>query len=176
MSFVIWPKPATAQIYENIGIRAQGMSGAFVAVADDATTTWWNPAGLASGGYFNGVIEFDDGERELEMPLFVPKPDLLRPTTKGPAHDRVVDERASGTPEELRGDLVALLGSEKVLYKVSDLVKYATDASPYRFVPQVVVLAETVEDIFDQKRKLIELAPCAGEHARCVQLHARFFL
>ena len=35
------------------------MSGAFVAVADDATTTWWNPAGLASGGYFNGIIEFD---------------------------------------------------------------------------------------------------------------------
>jgi hypothetical protein len=30
-----------------------------VAVADDATTTWWNPAGLASGGYFNTVIEFD---------------------------------------------------------------------------------------------------------------------
>jgi len=35
------------------------MSGAFVAVADDATTTWWNPAGLASGGYFNGILEFD---------------------------------------------------------------------------------------------------------------------
>ena len=51
--------PASAQIYESIGIRAQGMSGAFVAVSDDATTTWWNPAGLASGGYFNGVIEFD---------------------------------------------------------------------------------------------------------------------
>jgi hypothetical protein len=53
------PKAASAQIYESIGIRAQGMSGAFVAVADDATTTWWNPAGLASGGYFNGIIEFD---------------------------------------------------------------------------------------------------------------------
>ena len=34
-----------------------------------------------------------------------------------------------------------------MLHKISDLVKYATDASPYRFVPQVVVLAETVEDI-----------------------------
>ena len=52
------PRPADAQIFENIGIRAQGMSGAFVAVSDDATTTWWNPAGLASGGLFNGVIEF----------------------------------------------------------------------------------------------------------------------
>jgi hypothetical protein len=33
--------------------------GAFVAVSDDATTTWWNPAGLAGGGYFNSVIEID---------------------------------------------------------------------------------------------------------------------
>jgi hypothetical protein len=52
VSFLVTPQAATAQIYESIGIRAQGMSGAFVAVADDATTTWWNPAGLASGGYF----------------------------------------------------------------------------------------------------------------------------
>src|ERR1700681_4001880 len=86
-------------------------------------------------------------ESETEMALFVPKPDLLRPITTVPAPDRVVDERASGTPEELRGDLVELLGESKVLHKISDLVKYATDASPYRFVPQVVVLAETVEDI-----------------------------
>jgi hypothetical protein len=53
------PKAASAQIYESIGIRAQGMGGAFVAVSDDATTTWWNPAGLPSGGYFNSIIEFD---------------------------------------------------------------------------------------------------------------------
>jgi hypothetical protein len=56
---MVTPQAASAQIFESIGIRAQGMGGAFVAVADDATTTWWNPAGLASGGYFNGVIEFD---------------------------------------------------------------------------------------------------------------------
>ena len=34
-----------------------GMGGAFVAVADDATATWWNPAGLASGAYLNAIIE-----------------------------------------------------------------------------------------------------------------------
>ena len=34
-----------AQIYEAVGTRAQGMGGAFVAVADDATATWWNPGG-----------------------------------------------------------------------------------------------------------------------------------
>ncbi len=32
------------------GARAMGMGGAFIAVADDATTCFWNPAGLASLG------------------------------------------------------------------------------------------------------------------------------
>src|SRR5262245_40135806 len=48
---------ARAQGYEDVGTRAQGMAGAFVAVADDATAIWWNPAGLASGAYFNVIFE-----------------------------------------------------------------------------------------------------------------------
>src|SRR6202011_2441845 len=55
---VIAAAPVRAQQYESVGIRAQGMAGAFVAVADDATATWWNPAGLATGAYFNAVIEY----------------------------------------------------------------------------------------------------------------------
>jgi F plasmid transfer operon, TraF, protein len=54
--------PAAAQIYESVGIRAQGMAGAFVAVADDADATWWNPAGLASGAYFSGITEFGNAQ------------------------------------------------------------------------------------------------------------------
>src|SRR6266852_4844837 len=49
--------PVRAQPNEAVGIRAQGMGGAFVAVADDATATWWNPAGLATGPYFSGIVE-----------------------------------------------------------------------------------------------------------------------
>jgi len=52
------PLLASAQENDTIGVRAQGMAGAFTAVADDATATWWNPAGLAGGAYFNGVLEF----------------------------------------------------------------------------------------------------------------------
>src|SRR4051812_17369180 len=48
-----------AQSFESVGIRAQGLGGAFVAVADDATAVWWNPAGLATGPYFNSVLEYD---------------------------------------------------------------------------------------------------------------------
>jgi len=33
------------------------MGGAFTAVADDASATWWNPAGLAAGPYVNAIVE-----------------------------------------------------------------------------------------------------------------------
>src|SRR5690349_13999017 len=49
--------PASAQLYESVGTRAQGMAGAFVAVADDASATWWNPAGLARGAFFSALYE-----------------------------------------------------------------------------------------------------------------------
>jgi hypothetical protein len=48
---------AGAQTADAIGVRAQGMGGAFTAVADDATASWWNPAGLAGGAYLNALIE-----------------------------------------------------------------------------------------------------------------------
>lgn len=83
------------------------------------------------------------------MPLFEPTPEALRPVPhpEGPAHDRVPDRQAKGTPEPLRSELIALLGEDKVLTKISDLVRYASDASPYRFVPQVVVVAEDIDDV-----------------------------
>ncbi|MFG2647780.1 FAD-binding and (Fe-S)-binding domain-containing protein [Streptomyces sp. NPDC048436] len=83
------------------------------------------------------------------MPLLEPTPKALRPgsRTEGPAPDRVPDRLAGGTPEPLRSELSALLGEDKVLTKISDLVRYASDASPYRFVPQVVVIAEDIDDI-----------------------------
>src|SRR5436305_3670665 len=45
-------RAASAQVIEDVGTRARGMAGAFVAVADDASATWWNPAGLASALQF----------------------------------------------------------------------------------------------------------------------------
>ena len=44
-----FPSLAIAQRFDDVGVRAQGMAGAFVAVADDSSATWWNPAGLATG-------------------------------------------------------------------------------------------------------------------------------
>jgi hypothetical protein len=71
---VIWwvlsATAATAQPIELIGARALGMGGAFVAVADDATATYWNPAGLAFGGLFSTVFEraeLEAGARETQQ-------------------------------------------------------------------------------------------------------------
>lgn len=60
-----------AQQFESVGTRALGMGGAFVAVADDATAGYWNPAGIATGPTFNVLLDWaadgrgSDGEREL---------------------------------------------------------------------------------------------------------------
>jgi hypothetical protein len=49
-------QPAAAQVFEAVGQRALGMGGAFVAVADDATATYWNPAGLATGPVLDACV------------------------------------------------------------------------------------------------------------------------
>ena len=37
----------TIDNFAGVGVRAMGMGGAFVGVADDYTAAYWNPAGLA---------------------------------------------------------------------------------------------------------------------------------
>ena len=53
----LMPPAAQAQSDAPVGVRAAGMGGAFVAVADDASAVYWNPAGLASGSYVSMVID-----------------------------------------------------------------------------------------------------------------------
>jgi hypothetical protein len=53
------PGAAVAQTtFEAVGSRALGMGGAFVAVADDPSAVFWNPAGLASGQPAGATIEW----------------------------------------------------------------------------------------------------------------------
>ena len=53
--------------------------------------------------------------------------------------DRAPEELAAGTPQPLRADLGRLLGEDRVLPRALDLVRYASDASPYRLLPKAVV-------------------------------------
>ncbi len=63
------------------------------------------------------------------------------------ADDRVPASLAGGTPEPLRGQLVAEFGADRVLARISDLVRYASDASPYRLIPQAVIEAHDAADV-----------------------------
>ncbi len=64
-----------------------------------------------------------------------------------PTADRAPDGLAAGTPGWLRADLVALLGDEVVLTEPIDLIRFATDASPYRMFPRAVVLSRSIADV-----------------------------
>ncbi len=61
-------RPAAAQSFEAVGPRALGMGGAFVAVANDSSATWWNPAGLATGPFLDLAIARVAGEADARLP------------------------------------------------------------------------------------------------------------
>ncbi|MGZ4183460.1 MAG: FAD-binding and (Fe-S)-binding domain-containing protein [Solirubrobacteraceae bacterium] len=64
-----------------------------------------------------------------------------------PASDRAPDWVAAGTPEPLRSQLVEALGVDRVLTRATDLVMYASDASPYRLIPKAVAMPRDVDDV-----------------------------
>jgi D-lactate dehydrogenase len=74
-------------------------------------------------------------------------PGALRPGTRGPSPDRAPDSLAAGIAQPLRGELEALLGADRVLARPGDLIKYASDASPYRKLPRAVVMAKDADDV-----------------------------
>src|SRR5215213_3856909 len=61
--------------------------------------------------------------------------------------DRAPDSLAAGVAAPLRRELEELLGADRVLHRVTDLVAYASDASPYRRFPRAVVEARDAEDV-----------------------------
>ena len=92
-------------------------------------------------------------------PLLSPNVQAIAFSTPSPQRDRAPDGLAAGTPRKLRNDLIALLGAERVLSRPTDLIRFATDASPYRLFPKVVVIAHDVDDV----RKVLRYARENGE-------------
>jgi D-lactate dehydrogenase len=73
--------------------------------------------------------------------------EFLAPPATEPAPDRAPDEIAGGTAQPLRGELGELLGADRVLARAGDIVRYASDASPYRLFPRAVVMAHDADDV-----------------------------
>src|SRR6266498_479844 len=86
--------------------------------------------------------------------LLSPNVRAIMSSARTPQRDRAPDALAAGTPPGLRDDLVALLGADCVLTRPIDLIRFATDASPYRLFPKVIVIARNVDDV----RKVLEYA------------------
>jgi hypothetical protein len=78
-----------------------------------------------------------------------------------PTSDAMPASLVDGTPGELKADLIALLGKENVFHRAIDLVRYTSDGSPYRLVPQVVVQPRTIDDIV----VLFQYCRKTGRHA-----------
>ncbi|MHB8242233.1 MAG: FAD-binding and (Fe-S)-binding domain-containing protein [Solirubrobacteraceae bacterium] len=91
-------------------------------------------------------------------PLLAPGTRRIGRPPGPPSSDRAPDSLAAGTPQPLRGDLVALLGGERVLARAIDLIAYASDASPYRRLPAAVVMAHDAHDV----AKVLEYARRTG--------------
>jgi len=93
--------------------------------------------------------------------LFSANPARIGRFDAPPTSDAVPASLVDGTSDELKNNLIALLGKENVLHKAIDLVRYASDASPYRLVPQVIVQPRTTDDIV----KLFRYCRESGHHA-----------
>lgn len=72
-------RAVAAQGVEAVGLRALGMGGAFVAVADDATATYWNPGGLAAGDLASAVVEV--GRSRVDLAPLAQQPGVPAGTT-----------------------------------------------------------------------------------------------
>jgi D-lactate dehydrogenase len=74
-------------------------------------------------------------------------PAALTPGPRDPSPDAAPESLAAGVAQPLRGELESLLGADRVLSRPGDLIRYASDASPYRKLPRAVVMAKEPGDV-----------------------------
>jgi D-lactate dehydrogenase len=63
------------------------------------------------------------------------------------APDRAPEWVADGTPEPLARELRAALGDAGVATRALDLIRYASDASPYRLIPRAVAIPRDITEV-----------------------------
>ena len=64
-----------------------------------------------------------------------------------PLSDAAPDWVAAGTPEPLAARLRATLGEENVALRALDLIRYASDASHYRYIPRAIAIPRDIEEV-----------------------------
>ncbi len=79
--------------------------------------------------------------------LLEPNVTAIAPQTHASTHDSAPETLAGGSPAWLRDDLAAIVGPAEVHATATDLIRYATDASPYRLFPRIVVSPHSVREV-----------------------------
>lgn len=91
--------------------------------------------------------------------LLSPNPSRIpKPSYDESKPDAVPERYAGGSDSKLVASLAAIVGADNVQHRVSDLVRFASDASPYRDIPSVVVQPENPEHL----SKLMDFARESG--------------
>ena len=104
------------------GARASGFSGAFTGVADDASAVFWNPAGLASGGFFSLVLDHSSRNEGSATLLALSTPPLgltyYRTATgrAGDGRNSLVTHQAGATVVQSLADRIAVGATLKVVH------------------------------------------------------------
>src|SRR5689334_15581833 len=81
-------------------------------------------------------------------PLLEPKTARIAPAPPlPPPSDRAPAGLAAGADARLAGALRDIVGESGVLGRASDLIRYASDASPYRRIPAAVVQPRTTAQV-----------------------------
>lgn len=79
--------------------------------------------------------------------LLSPDPQRIpKPTYESSKDDAVAQRFARGSDRELVDALARIVGAENVFGRVSDLVRYASDGSPYRDIPYELVESATRDE------------------------------
>ena len=82
----------------------------------------------------------------------------IAPEARTAVSDRAPDWVAHGTPEPLRDELHRVLGPAGAATRALDLVRYASDASPYRTIPRAVAIPRDIADV----QAVLDLARRSG--------------
>src|SRR5580698_2542091 len=103
-------------------------------------------AGLLAAKQTNRFPSSSSSEKIMNRLLSADPARIGRPDVP-PSSDAVDEERVEGTSDELKNDLTGILGEDLVRHRISDLVRYASDASPYRYIPKAVVQPKVIDHV-----------------------------
>ncbi len=152
--------------------RAAGMGEAFVAIADDASTSHWNPAGLGEYPLAHNWYQFkltdDTHLRELAQKALTGKlaagffEKFSSWQVKGNEISRFVD--SSWVPFEL----INIDTSRSVLANLSRMT-YSADKEKFKLAVRLVCLANTGISFDDVNKLRLELLRTAGKDAQATE-------